>query len=220
MKKTAMYQAVVADVVDKPKRKRRTKAEMQALRAAASQAVVHHAVALAPKKRKRRTKAEMQAFREEQARLAKTAPVTQTTKKSVKETVKVSDTRVTLQEKAKTSCRNSSGKNQTVFKFGSFVVKALDKNNLSLELQDGDASVFLGYYQPTASSLIKLLEDVGARLLVFPKLGNISKALMSQKQQMAALSDVNTLLDAFHKFRTFLRSEFISENKDQNGKIL
>ena len=215
-----MYQAVVADVVDKPKRKRRTKAEMQALRAAASQAVVHHAVALAPKKRKRRTKAEMQAFREEQARLAKTSPDTKTTKKRVKETVKVSDTRVTLQEKAKTSCRNASGKNQTVFKFGSFVVKALDKNNLSLELQDGDASVFLGYYQPTATSLIKLLEDIGARILVFPKLGNISKALMSQKQQMAALSDVNTLLDAFHKFRTFLRSEFISENKDQNGKIL
>ena len=206
--KNAVYNAVVTDVIEKPKRKRRTKAEMQALRAVAAQAVVHQSVAVKPK-RKRRTKAEMQAFREAQQQ--------EKVKVKTKKNDGLVDTRTTFVEKAKTSCTTSdSDKNKIVFKFGSFVVKALDKNNLSLELQESGAGVFLGYYQPTAASLIKMLEDIGARLLIFPR--SSAKALMTQKQQVQALSEVNTILDALHKFKTFLRAEFISENKD-NGLL-
>ena len=206
--KNAVYNAIVSEVTEKPKRKRRTKAEMQALRAAAAQAVVYQAVAVKPK-RKRRTKAEMQAFREAQKQ--------EQSKTKLKKNDAVVDTRTSFVEKAKTACgANNSDKNKIVFKFGCFVVKALDKNNLSLELQDSGSSVFLGYYQPTAASLIKMLENIGARLLIFPR--SAAKALMTQKQQAQALSEVNTILDALHKFKTFLRAEFISENKD-NGLL-
>lgn len=191
----AVYKAVMADQT-KPKRHRRTKAEMQALRNAAAQAVVHTAVdpgSIVKPKRRRRTKAEMQALREQTSKGKLESTSNKTEVDNRKAFLDVVD------EAAK-----AGGDNKLLLRFEGFELRMVDVRNIGV-YKTGTGSLLLGYYPNDNGGFVQALTLIGQNIINTKSVG---------PKQANALSQVNTILDALHKFKVFLSSKFLVKKSE------
>lgn len=182
-KKTAMavYKQVHTELA-KPKRKRRTKAEMLALRAAAS-AVVNKMPNVEDKpKRKRRTKAEMEAAR---AAVAKPA---------------IAKEEVAVEKEPILDVIEKANPKSTILKFENYILTKFDNLNLAVYFgKSPDNAVIMGYHPCSYNGLISALEFIATKI-IFAKI---------DKTTASTLANVNTILDALHKFEVFLTGRFL-----------
>ena len=179
----------------KPKRKRRTKKEMEAFRAAMQRsnvAVVSHISELKPK-RKRRTKKEMEAFR---AAMQKEQALKHETDKANSNLVTIFDA---IDEK-------KNIKDSIILSFDIYKLKCYDDKNLCLYMTNGQNEICIGYYNNNYEGLKHALCDIAERLLFKPKCIN--------KNIAGTLSNVQLLLDGLHKFEVYLSSRFLVKKED------
>ena len=153
-KRTRKPKAVETQIVKEivKKRKRRTKAEMEAARAQQAAIPVinrkQHEEAVVKVRRKRRTKAEMEAARAKQE---------QDERKYIDEVLK-----------------NTKSKG-IIIRFHNYVLSKFDDFNLMLEYKPKETtSLFLGYYKADINGFITALESMASRLLA--NVTNASKA--------------------------------------------
>ena len=190
----AVYKAVMADQA-KPKRHRRTKAEMQALRNAAAH-VVHTALdpgSVAKPKRHRRTKAEMQALREQAAKGKSASTTKETEGGNRKAFLDVVD-----------EVTKAGGDNKLLLRFEGFELRVVDVRNIGV-YKTGTGSLLLGYYPNDHNGFVQALILIGQNIINTKSVG---------PKQANALSQVNTILDALHKFKVFLSSKFLVKKSE------